>query len=182
MSFLLVIMFVTPCLSQLEAPTKPKSAKEFKERSGHALGAVLSSVNGKGLAYRYWKNRLGFHTSFIPLTRDGAKYYNAGISGYYSIRNYDIGSLFIHAGFEFQQMIDEETPFFSAPPDFRETTTGYNFGFGPGLHVLQKFISMDLFIGYGFYARERKSNIIGDQTDNTFSSTLSGGIAFFIEL
>lgn len=184
-SFLLLSVFSTHGFSQLEEPSKPKSAKEYFEPSGHALGVILSSVNGKGLAYRYWKNRAGIHTSFIPLSNKERTLYNVGLTGYYSIRKYDIGSLFLHVGCEYQYMTEDMVYYpasIDPPTEYRETTTGYHFGFGPGLHVLQKFISMDLFIGYGFYAKEMKTSFEGIKPEQTFNSTLSGGIALFIEL
>jgi hypothetical protein len=171
--------------AQLSENTNGKGAKQYAEPSGHAIGAVLSSSNGKGLAYRYWKNRLGVHASFLPYTTDNTMFLNGGLTGYCAVRKYDIGSLFFHAGMEYQYERDDLKDYFSSQMgtiEYREETRGLNFGFGPGLHVMQNFISVDLFVGYGFYSRDRSSSLSTADPKDSFTTNVSGGVAVFIEL
>ena len=48
------------------AAGQAKETDEKKNYSKHGIGAVLSSSNGKGLAYRYWPKNFGVQVSFIP--------------------------------------------------------------------------------------------------------------------
>jgi hypothetical protein len=181
-----LVLACTPSFSQQDNSSQKKPTKQFVEPSGHAIGAILSSTNGKGLAYRYWKNRLGVHTSFIPIATDQNQFYNAGVTGYCSLRKYEIGSLFFHLGFEYQREINKDEYYYSSPTgqpiQIKEETQAYNFGFGPGFHVFQKFISMDFYLGYGFYNRTRTNDMPDSKPVESFNTNISGGIAIFLEL
>ena len=86
------------------------AAPEKKNYSKHGIGAVLSSSNGKGLAYRYWPKTLGVQVSFIPVASNNEEFYNAGITGYARLKKYSVGELFLHAGVEYQYQTFEQTP------------------------------------------------------------------------
>ncbi len=166
-----------------EKNAKPK--RVYNGPSGHALGAIVSSTNGKGLAYRYWPENLGFHISFFPASNGDSKYYNGGITGYLNIREYEIGSLFLHVGAEYQYSSNNEYYSTGYPAytnvTYVDKTNGWNLGFGPGLHILQKYVSMDIFLGYGAYIRDHSSTGANAPRDVVIT-TLTGGVAFFLEL
>ncbi len=191
MKKLILILCVILCSSGIiSAQTvKEKNAKPkrvFNGPSGHALGAVLSSTNGKGLAYRYWPQNLGFHISFFPASNGDSKYYNAGATGYLNIREYEIGTLFLHVGAEYQYSSKSNSYTAGYPAyasiGYLEKTQGFNLGFGPGLHVLQKYVSMDIFLGYGAYIRDHSASIDTYVPKDELIMTLTGGVAFFLEL
>jgi hypothetical protein len=177
--------FSTSVCAQGERENVTNPTKTFVSPSGHAIGAVLSSSNGKGLAYRYWKQKLGFHASFIPVITDERKLYNGGLTLYCKIREYDLGTLFLHAGAEYQYESSDEYLYSPGPTqggNFLTETNGFNLGFGPGLHVLQGFISLDVFLGYGVYTRHKTSEVPDFVPVKSFNSTITGGVAVFLEL
>jgi len=67
----LLLVITTLCGSvtanaQKNTDVNPDPEVVKKRYSKHGIGAVLSSVNGKGLAYRYWPETFGIQVSFIP--------------------------------------------------------------------------------------------------------------------
>ncbi len=186
LTFCLLMLVCISTFAQQENGSQKKPTKQFVEPSGHAIGALITSTNGKGLAYRYWKNKLGVHTSFIPIVTDERKFYNAGVTGYCSLRKYEIGSLFFHVGFEYQREMNNDENYYTSPGGLpipiNENTEAYNFGFGPGFHVFQKFISMDFYLGYGFYSRTKTNDMPDSKPVESFNTNISGGVAIFLEL
>lgn len=186
----LVVVILQLIVGQLSAQVaqeknqRPK--KVYNGPTGHAIGAVISSCNGKGLAYRYWPQNAGFHVSFFPASRTGSQFYNGGVTGYLTLREYEVGKLFLHGGFEYQHMTatNQQTTGYPAYQitESVQTTKGYNIGLGPGIHVLQKYVSMDVFFGYGTYVRKRSSSDPNEQLKNEVLTTLSGGVSLFLEL
>ena len=162
-----------------------KTTKEFKEPSGHAIGLILSMSNGKGLAYRYWKNKVGAHISFVPFVNNERSFYNTGLSLYCKIREYDLGTLFLHGGVEYQYETQKEYFYSPTQPDrnyYTVTSNGLNIGVGPGLHVLQKYISLDVFVGYGVYSQNKSTDVPDIVANDSFRTTITAGIAVFVEL
>ncbi len=181
---LMLVSTVVFCQTPIERNERPK--KVYNGPTGHALGAVLSSSNGKGLSYRYWPKDFGFHVSFFPAANGTNQYYNGGVTGYMTLKEYEVGKLFLHAGIEYQYTAQTYTgrggyPYYPTY-EYTDKTTGYNIGFGPGLHILQKFISMDVFLGYGAYVRDRTTTDPNRKVKNETIMTLTGGIAFYLEL
>lgn len=191
MKGIIIIVFIavtsyTMSSAQSAVEKNPKPKRVYNGPSGHAIGAVVSSTNGKGLAYRYWPENLGFHVSFFPAANGDNKYYNAGVTGYLTIREYEMGNLFLHLGAEYQYS-SKQSGYSSGYPtytniNYMDKTNGLNLGFGPGLHVLQKFISIDFFVGYGAYFRNHSASIDTYTPKDEVIMTLTGGVAFFLEL
>jgi hypothetical protein len=162
------------------------AAPEKKNYSKHGIGAVLSSSNGKGLAYRYWPKTLGVQVSFIPVASNNEEFYNAGITGYARLKKYSVGELFLHAGVEYQYQTFEQYDYYSYISSYYETykviSNGVNVGFGPGYHFELKPVSFDLFFGYGAYIRDESSDSPNAQLTDRRLMTVSGGFAVFLNL
>jgi len=156
-----------------------------KNYSKHGIGAVLSSTNGKGLAYRYWPGTYGIQFSFLPISVESFEYYNLGVTGYARLKRYNFGELFVHAGIELQyQSIEESDQLSSYLPYtyYRVNSNGINAGFGPGYRFEMKPASFDVFLGYGLYARDESSDYVNASLNNGVSMFLSGGVAVFLNL
>ncbi|MBX7050996.1 MAG: hypothetical protein K1X54_03075 [Flavobacteriales bacterium] len=177
----------------VEKNEKPK--KVFNGPSGHAIGVALSSTNGKGLGYRYWAHDAGVHVTFFPSAANDNKYYNGGITGYLNLREYNFGNLFLHAGIEYEyrenrdyysvQAPSNNYPYYSSyqQVEYKQKCNGFNVGAGPGVHVLSKYVSMDVYLGYGLYTRDWMSNDrAASSRRDTQVMTLTGGIALWLEL
>lgn len=162
------------------------AAPEKKNYSKHGIGAVLSSSNGKGLAYRYWPKTFGVQVSFIPVASNNEEFYNAGITGYARLKKYSVGELFLHAGVEYQYQTFEQYDYYSYISSYYETykviSNGVNVGFGPGYHFELKPVSFDLFFGYGAYIRDESSDSPNAQLNDRRLMTVSGGFAVFLNL
>ena len=159
---------------------------ERKNYSKHGIGAVLSSANGKGLAYRYWPKTFGVQVSFIPVASNNEKFYNTGITGYARLKKYSVGELFLHAGVEYQYQTFERYDYYSYTSSYYEAynviSNGVNVGFGPGYHFELKPVSFDLFLGYGAYIRDESSDTPNAQLNDRQLMTVSGGFAVFLNL
>jgi hypothetical protein len=159
---------------------------ERKNYSKHGIGAVLSSANGKGLAYRYWPKTFGVQVSFIPVASNNEKFYNTGITGYARLKKYSVGELFLHAGVEYQYQTFERYDYYSYTSSYYEAynviSNGVNVGFGPGYHFELKPVSFDLFLGYGAYIRDESSDMPSAQLNDRQLMTVSGGFAVFLNL
>jgi hypothetical protein len=159
---------------------------ERKNYSKHGIGAVLSSANGKGLAYRYWPKTFGVQVSFIPVASNNEKFYNTGITGYARLKKYSVGELFLHAGVEYQYQTFEQYDYYSYTSSYYEAykviSNGVNVGFGPGYHFELKPVSFDLFLGYGAYIRDESSDTPNAQLNDRQLMTVSGGFAVFLNL
>jgi hypothetical protein len=166
-----------------EAGTEPVK----KNYSKHGIGAVLSSSNGKGLAYRYWPKTFGVQVSFIPVASNNDEYYNGGITGYARLKKYSVGELFLHAGVEYQYQTFDRYDYYSSsiyPYEYPYTvkSSGFNAGFGPGYHFELKPVSFDLFLGYGAYIRDESSDTPNADLNDSRLMTVSGGFAVFLNL
>ncbi len=183
---IVAFMLSVTAFSQTVVERNERPKKVYNGPTGHALGAVLSSTNGKGLSYRYWPRDFGFHVSFFPAANGLNKFYNGGVTGYMTLKEYEVGKLFLHAGVEYQYSSQTRNGYSGYPYyqtlEYTDKTIGYNIGFGPGLHILQKFVSMDIFLGYGAYVRERTTTDPFRKVRNETIMTLTGGIAFYLEL
>ena len=171
--------------AQRNSDVNPDPDVVKKRYSKHGLGAVLSSVNGKGLAYRYWPEKYGVQVSFIPAASNTQQYYNVGMTGYARLKKYSVGELFLHAGAEYQYQKFEQWDYltsssFDEPYDI--ISNGINAGFGPGYHFELKPVSFDIFMGYGAYIRNESSTYQYATLNDRMLMTLSGGIAVFINL
>lgn len=157
-----------------------------KNYSKHGVGAVLSSVNGKGLAYRYWPKTYGVQVSFIPVVSNTEEFYNAGITGYARLKKYSVGELFLHVGLEYQYETFDNYNYYSAVSSYYESykvmSNGLNAGFGPGYHFELKAVSFDVFLGYGAYIRDESSDTPEAVLNDSRLMTLSGGVAIFLNL
>ncbi len=184
--FLLIFFISGSTNAQTVTEKNARPKRVYNGPSGHAIGAVLSSSNGKGLSYRYWPQNLGFHVTFFPASNGESKFYNGGVTGYLNIREYEIGTLFLHVGMEYQYTSKNNTYTSGYPTytsvTYTDKTQGWNLGFGPGLHVLQKYISMDIYLGYGAYIRDHSSSVDAYAPKDEVITTLTGGVAFFLEL
>jgi hypothetical protein len=189
--FLFTLITCTLLFTQsTTAQTLPREKNErpekvYNEPKGHGLGTMISSTNGKGFGYRYWQGDLGFHVSFFPAAGKENKYYNVGLTGYKTLRQYNKSRIFAHVGAEYQYT-SYKSYYYSYPYSSGHTvrTDGLNLGAGAGYGVHGRYVSIDFFLGYGAYIRNRTSSYPGDDDsveDNTII-TLSGGLAFFIEL
>ena len=159
---------------------------EKKNYSKHGIGAVLSSSNGKGLAYRYWPKTFGVQVSFIPVASNNEEFYNAGITGYARLKKYSVGELFLHAGAEYQYQTFDRYDYYSYLSSYYESykviSNGVNVGFGPGYHFELKPVSFDLFLGYGAYIRDESSDRPNAELNDSRLMTVSGGFAVFLNL
>ncbi|MFM7725430.1 MAG: hypothetical protein ACKO7B_01915 [Flavobacteriales bacterium] len=156
-----------------------------KRYSKHGIGAVLSSVNGKGLAYRYWPETFGIQVSFIPAASNSEQFYNAGLTGYARLKKYSVGELFLHAGVEYQYQTFEQWNYLSSSSyydSYKVISNGINAGFGPGYHFELKPVSFDIFMGYGAYIRDESSTSEYATLNDRVLMTLSGGVAVFLNL
>ena len=181
-----VLLFLSTVLSAQKA-TEIQSGPEVvkKSYSKHGIGAVLSSTNGKGLAYRYWPGTYGIQVSFIPISVESFEYYNLGFTGYARLKDYNFGELFFHAEIEFQYQSMEEMDFLMSTSTYnyyRVNSNGINAGFGPDYHFEMKPASFDVFIGYGLYARDEFSDKPNADLNDGVSTFLSGGVAVFLNL
>jgi hypothetical protein len=182
-NYMLVIFTV---LLAGNAAGQAKETDEKKNYSKHGIGAVLSSSNGKGLAYRYWPKNFGVQVSFIPYASNTNQYYNGGITLYQRLKSYSVGDLFLHAGVEYQYQQDEQYYYESLVSSYYEPydvkSNGVNIGFGPGYHFALKSVSFDCFFGYGAYIRDESSTFAGAELNDRTVMTVSGGIAVFLNL
>lgn len=170
--------------STTESYEGEKKAKKFvTEERPHSLGLVLSSSNGKGLMYRYWPGRLGVHASFFPAIYKEDRFLNTGITGYMKIKDYGIGTFFIHAGAEYQYRSRINSDYAGYQWfTFKEESVGWNIGAGPGLHIFQKYVSLDVYAGYGAYMKYTTFDDPVRQPINELVVTLSGGLAISLNL
>jgi hypothetical protein len=183
--FFLSLFFCTACLSAQTLHEKnSKPEKVYNGPTGHGLGAVISSSNGKGLAYRYWPRQFGFHVAFFPASTNTNKYYNGGITTYLKIREYEKGNLFLHVGLEYQYTSRQYSTYIYPGPstEYTNTSSGFNFGAGPGFELRSDFVSMDFFLGYGVYNRINTSTDASQRLADETTITLTGGVAVFLEL
>jgi hypothetical protein len=168
------------------AATTNEAGTDRKNYSKHGIGAVLSSSNGKGLAYRYWPKNFGVQVSFVPYASNSEQYYNGGITFYQRLKSYSVGDLFLHAGVEYQYQQNEryyyDTYFSSYYQSYDVRSNGVNIGFGPGYHFALKSVSFDCFFGYGAYIRDESSTFVGADLNDRTVMTVSGGIAVFLNL
>jgi hypothetical protein len=180
--FMALCALTSHAQNTVELYSKPEAAKE--SNSKHAIGVALSSVNGKGLAYRYWPEKFGFHVTFIPIATSTNDFYNAGVTGYARLKKYEVGELFIHAGAEYQYQSFEQTDYSSSSSyyNYGVNTKGVNVGFGPGYRFEYNSVSLDLFIGYGAYLSKASSDYQNAELNDLRLMTLSGGVAIFLNL
>lgn len=179
---LLVLSTAAMAQKTTEAGAEPVK----KNYSKHGIGAVLSSSNGKGLAYRYWPKTYGVQVSFIPVASNSEEYYNAGLTGYARLKKYSVGELFLHAGIEYQYQTFERYDYYSSSSymydSYKVFSTGFNAGFGPGYHFELKPVSFDIFLGYGAYIRDESSDKSYADLNDSRLMTVSGGFAVFLNL
>jgi hypothetical protein len=193
--FGLVLAIAVGTNAQTPVEKNPKPEKVYNGPSGHAVGVALSSTNGKGLGYRYWAKDAGVHVTFFPTANNNNKYYNAGVTGYLTLRDYSFGRFFLHAGIEYEyleqtdqysiQQPSNNYPYYSAvrSVDYKNKGNGINIGAGPGVHVLSNYVSMDIFLGYGFYSRDwTTTDSAAPEKKSTNLMTITGGVAFWLEL
>lgn len=186
----LLLVITTLCGSvaanaQKNTDVNPDPEVVKKRYSKHGIGAVLSSVNGKGLAYRYWPERFGIQVSFIPAASNSEQYYNVGLTGYARLKKYSVGELFLHVGAEYQYQTFEQWDYLSSSSYYEPydiISNGFNAGFGPGYHFELKPVSFDIFMGYGAYIRNESSNYQYATLNDRVLMTLSGGVAVFLNL
>jgi hypothetical protein len=186
----IIVSVFSSCLILLSVNGSAQNAKEAeiqpaKNYSKHGVGAVLSSSNGKGLAYRYWPKKVGIQVSFIPVASNNEKYYNAGLTGYARLKKYSVGELFMHVGCEYQYRTYERYDYLSMSSyyeSYQVQSAGVNLGFGPGYHFELKPVSFDLFLGYGAYIRDESSDFENAELNDRTLMTLSGGFAVFLNL
>jgi hypothetical protein len=182
----IVVVFSSFAQRNTDVNPNPELVKtDGSHYSKHGLGAVISSVNGKGLAYRYWPKTYGIQVSFVPAASNSYKYYNAGLTAYARLKKYSVGELFLHAGVEYQYQMFEQTDYFSSSTSYESynvISNGINAGFGPGYHFELKPVSFDIFMGYGAYVRDESSSYSGAALNDRVLMTLSGGVAVFLNL
>ncbi|MBL0315484.1 MAG: hypothetical protein IPP69_06775 [Flavobacteriales bacterium] len=191
----LALAFTVNAHSQTPVEKNEKPKKVFNGPSGHAIGVAISSSNGKGLGYRYWAENAGFHVTFFPSSSNNNKYYNGGVTGYLNLREYNFGRLFLHAGIEYEyrerndsysiEMPSNNYPYYYSyqQVSYQQKCNGFNIGAGPGVHVLSKYVSMDIYLGYGLYTRDWMSNdSAAPANKDTQVMTLTGGVALWLEL
>ena len=178
--------FLIQALQTQAQKTTETVIEPVKNYSKHGIGAVLSSTNGKGLAYRYWPKTYGIQVSFIPVASNNDEYYNAGLTGYARLKKYSVGELFLHAGVEYQYQTFNRYDYYSSLSSYYESYTvqssGINAGFGPGYHFALKAVSFDLFLGYGAYLRDESSDRPNADLNDSRLMTVSGGFAVFLNL
>lgn len=185
-SFLTAVFLVisNAAIAQQSLPENTDVVKN--DKGGHSLGLVLSSTNGKGLCYRYWPGIYGVHVSFVPADMGDQKYYNGGITGYARIKRYSVGDLFLHAGveYEYRSRMESNYDYLTGyyTDSYRVNGKGFNLGFGPGFHVVQKAFSFDLFAGYGAYIVDEYSSDARATLNDRFLMSISGGIAVYLNL
>ena len=182
-----VCLALTVFSTQAQKTEEGKSVEPIKKNySKHGIGAVLSSANGKGLAYRYWPKTYGIQVSFIPVASNNEEYYNAGLTGYARLKKYSVGELFLHAGVEYQYQTfdryDYYDPLSSYADSYNVISNGINAGFGPGYHFELKPVSFDIFLGYGAYIRDESSDRANAELNDSRLMTVSGGFAVFLNL
>ena len=178
--------FLIQALHTQAQKTTETEIEPVKNYSKHGIGAVLSSTNGKGLAYRYWPKTYGIQVSFIPVASNNDEYYNAGLTGYARLKKYSVGELFLHAGVEYQYQTFNRYDYYSSLSSYYESYTvqssGINAGFGPGYHFALKAVSFDVFLGYGAYLRDESSDRPNADLNDSRLMTVSGGFAVFLNL
>lgn len=177
--------FLIQALYAQAQKTTETEIEPVRNYSKHGIGAVLSSTNGKGLAYRYWPKTYGVQVSFIPVASNNDEYYNAGLTGYARLKRYSVGELFMHVGCEYQYRTFEGYDYWSTSSYYEPYTiqsTGVNVGFGPGYHFELKAVSFDLFLGYGAYLRDESSDRPNADLNDSRLMTVSGGLAVFLNL
>jgi len=169
--------------------------KVYNDPKGHGMGMILSSANGKGFSYRYWPREFGFHISFFPAAEKDNKYYNVGVTGYKTLREFNKSRIFAHIGAEYiykYRLHDNDYPNTIYPYNYPYTpttyysskTNGLNLGAGAGYGVHAKWVSIDFFLGYGAYIRDQTvlNSTTGEVGNDNTIITLSGGFAFYINL
>jgi len=185
-SMVWMLLFSLNAQAQKATQDEVSTTPERKNYSKHGIGAVLSSSNGKGLAYRYWPKTFGVQVSFIPVASNNEEFYNAGITGYARLKKYSVGELFLHAGVEYQYQTFQQYDYYSYLSSYYETyqviSNGVNVGFGPGYHFELKPVSFDFFLGYGAYIRDESSDRPNAELNDRRLMTVSGGIAVFLNL
>jgi hypothetical protein len=144
-------------------------------RTGHAIGGVLSSTNGNGLAYRYWPRKTGVHISCLPLVTSSSSFYSVGTTIYHTLREYRSNNkLFLQAGLDFVHQ-EFEGSYWSGRDDY--SSNSYNVGVGPGFESHTRYGSFSAYLGYGIYQKTYTQYL-----DNKNVFTLSGGISYFFEI
>ena len=185
LSMLLTGLVNTVAVAQKAVAVQEGIDAPKKNYSKHGVGAVLSSVNGKGLAYRYWPKTYGVQVSFIPIVSNTEEFYNAGITGYARLKKYSVGELFLHVGLEYQYETFDNYNYYGAASyyeSYNVKSNGINAGFGPGYHFELKAVSFDVFVGYGAYIRDESSDTPEAVLNDSRLMTLSGGVAIFLNL
>jgi hypothetical protein len=185
-SLIWMMFFSLNTQAQKSTQDQVEPIPERKNYSKHGIGAVLSSSNGKGLAYRYWPKTYGIQVSFIPVASNSEEYYNVGLTGYARLKKYSVGELFVHVGAEYQYQTFERYDYYSYSSSYYESynviSNGINVGFGPGYHFELKPISFDLFLGYGAYLRDESSDKPYADLNDRRLMTVSGGFAVFLNI
>lgn len=147
-----------------------------KPRTGHGIGVVASSTMGNGLAYRYWKNRFGYHMSFLPALSDDGGLVSWGNAFYYTIMDFQHNNkLILHAGMDY--VYRKEERYFYGTGSRYSRWDSFNFGVGPGIETHSRYGSFTVYAGYGIY--NRLSRDFGSDQRLLF---LSGGVSYFFEI
>lgn len=134
-------------------------------RTGHAIGAVISSTNGNGLSYRYWPDKTGVHVTFFPSVSPNNKYISVGSTVYRTIREFNGNNkFFLHGGFD----LVSRTRRFDYNGNML-SESGVNVGFGPGIESHSRYGSFSVYLGYGYYSIWEVM-------------TLSGGLSYYFEI
>lgn len=190
MRILLILqIMVLPMLFFAQTPANTNQDLFYKKLKGHAFGLALTSSNGKGVCYRYWPGKNGFHVALFPTSSRNGHYYSVAVSAYRNLYEFENSRLFLQCGIENINRAEIERTYaydsLFRPSGITSTVTsrrnGLSICFGPGFEFSQKNIAFDVFLGVQGQLVRSNYESLGRWRDvpDGFFMNLSGGVAMF---
>jgi hypothetical protein len=180
MKNVLLLFLAVSCLSSF-AQRRSRNLNDAPEvvdppRTGHAVGVVLSSHGGSGLAYRYWPKRVGIQVSFLPFSNDEINYYNVGSMGYLTLKEFNRNNKFYLQVCSRYALSDQGYDYNYGQGYVRRAEERFGLAFGPGIETHSRYGSFSAFLGYGWNYTNQISGVSIGRVN------MAGGLTYFFEI
>lgn len=138
----------------------------------HQIGGAGDLRSGFGFSYRYWPNKWGIQTTFLPLFSSSYYDIDFGLSGLLKVHENKIVDLFVYISY-MENFGKEECGinYITNKPEY-DYFQQIDISFGPGFNLhLCKVIDMNLTFGYGIY-----------DVANDYETNFTGSVGLFYKL
>jgi len=122
-----------------------QNEREFEKKPVHEIGIAGGFTTGVGLSYRYWPQKVGIQTTFLPVVTPSYSFYSIGLTGLYKFREGEYSSFF---GYLSNSLFLTKYDYADWEEDFEHL---YSIGVGPGFSFGDNTAKINVMGGYALY-------------------------------